>query len=687
MHEGHAARHRKGTRIRRTALGAVLSLIAAALLAITVGVAPAGATHARATQMTWHQVSGNTVEFHVTGSWRCTFFFAACTSGSPPPAGATFITGGQLHFGDGNTLFNPQFEVVSVDTANDVLTGEAHITHTYPGAGPFDVTLADCCRLSPPGHINNPDDNIWVTTIVNLNATSASPESSVAPIVDCKLNTVCQFTVPAVDPDGHNLRYRMATPAEAGGAGFNQPGPPHAPNAASIDPITGVYHWNTTGAQLNPDPGGASFYSTQVIVEELVGGVVVSKTAVDFFIRLTNDPNQQPVFVPPTPADGTVYNVFVGDTVSFNTEATDPDANDTVTLGIINAPAGSTYPTNSGNPATGSFSWTPNAPGSVVFNLTAQDQSGLGATPRSITINVQQQSRLIGVNDVSVNEGNVGTTPMTFTVSLDSPAVQPVSVDYSTNDGSATAPSDYVADTGTVTFAVGEQEKKVTIDVNGDLTNEPDESFFLLLSNAVGGVIDDHAGLGTIIDDDRNGAFYCRATGVRLGGELVVANEPGTPCVDDADSALNLLVGGLTAAVVHATTDQTPDALIAPPADGDQAAAHADATDVFLKLNSVAGIRIKAVTSDASATCANGSPVLTGLSSVAGLKIGNARPRPLIKFYTRINVPGLASLELNKRTIVDGKVVQQAVVIRLLNGNQIVIGESIAGASGNPCTT
>ena len=73
------------------------------------------------------------------------------------------------------------------------------------------------------------------------------------------------------------------------------------------------------------------------------------------------------------------------------------------------------------------------------------------------------------VNDVSVTEGNAGTTMATFTVTL-SPAnpTQAVTVDYATANGSATAGSDYVAATGTLTFDPSVTTRTITVTVHGD---------------------------------------------------------------------------------------------------------------------------------------------------------------------------------------------------------------------------
>ena len=66
-----------------------------------------------------------------------------------------------------------------------------------------------------------------------------------------------------------------------------------------------------------------------------------------------------------------------------------------------------------------------------------------------------------------------------------------------------TSDSDYIAKTGTLTFAPGETTKTITIVVNGDSKKEADETFYLdlfgLSSNAL---FTKNRGLGTILNDD-----------------------------------------------------------------------------------------------------------------------------------------------------------------------------------------
>ena len=111
----------------------------------------------------------------------------------------------------------------------------------------------------------------------------------------------------------------------------------------------------------------------------------------------------------------------------------------------------------------------------------------------------------LAINDVSVKEGNGGwTTPTRSRSRLPARATysDAASVTYATANGTATAGSDYTATSGTLTFAPGESTKTITVLVKGDKTKEPDETFYVNLSGAVGATIADGTGVGTILNDD-----------------------------------------------------------------------------------------------------------------------------------------------------------------------------------------
>ena len=128
--------------------------------------------------------------------------------------------------------------------------------------------------------------------------------------------------------------------------------------------------------------------------------------------------------------------------------------------------------------------------------LTAAEVAALDRLPGATTPS-------LFINDVTLNEGNGGTTNATFTVSLSPSSQQTITVNYATANGTATAGSDYTAKTGTLTFAPGITTQTVTVAVAGDTALEGNETFTVNLSNAGATPIIDAQGVGTIINDDQ----------------------------------------------------------------------------------------------------------------------------------------------------------------------------------------
>ena len=106
------------------------------------------------------------------------------------------------------------------------------------------------------------------------------------------------------------------------------------------------------------------------------------------------------------------------------------------------------------------------------------------------------------INDASVTEGNSGAIDAVFTVRLSDASAVPVTVDYSTANGTASAGTDYQTSSGTLTFAPGEVIKNIPVPINGDGLHEPNETFVVNLSGAANATISDAQGIGTIVDDE-----------------------------------------------------------------------------------------------------------------------------------------------------------------------------------------
>ena len=83
----------------------------------------------------------------------------------------------------------------------------------------------------------------------------------------------------------------------------------------------------------------------------------------------------------------------------------------------------------------------------------------------------------VAIADAAVTEGNAGTVTADFVVTLSTASTQTVTVNFATADGSATAGSDYVAQSGSLTFNAGDTAKTISVVVNGDTVDEGDETF------------------------------------------------------------------------------------------------------------------------------------------------------------------------------------------------------------------
>jgi len=109
----------------------------------------------------------------------------------------------------------------------------------------------------------------------------------------------------------------------------------------------------------------------------------------------------------------------------------------------------------------------------------------------------------MSITDATVNEGNTGTTTATFTVTLSAAAAQNVTVNFATAAGTAIAGTDFVANTGMLTFQPGETSKTITVTINGDTLDEANESFSVVLTGvSSNATLQDDTGAGSITDDD-----------------------------------------------------------------------------------------------------------------------------------------------------------------------------------------
>lgn len=134
--------------------------------------------------------------------------------------------------------------------------------------------------------------------------------------------------------------------------------------------------------------------------------------------------------------------------------------------------------------------------------------SGGGSSPgnasgESVTNDPISLSSKLSVTDQAAPEGQTGDNPtLTFTIRLEPAAAATVTVNYTTQDDSATAASDYQASSNQLVFAPGETAKTVDITLIGDADDEDAEQFLLALSAAQGAEIEHGMAIGVIANDD-----------------------------------------------------------------------------------------------------------------------------------------------------------------------------------------
>lgn len=416
----------------RRILGLLLML---AFLAIAAG--QAQASHFRYGHITWEprpDISPTTVDFRFVGAFRRS---SASYSGSAddgrPTVGDVILErqaggGTRMSFGDGGGTGTLEFKIIASNPEEDWILGVARernsdhedfIRKTYSAENddgePWvaGVTRSTCCRL---GGLNTRGSRYSVLTRVDLTDGNRSPVSNLPPIVTCARDGVCSFSVPAIDPDGDDLRWRLSTSGESRITGF--PGWRSTEPALEINPGTGLVTWETTADTR------LGFYAAQFTIEDLDDqGEAKSSVAVDFLINIQDiADNNPPAFdVPPTPESGETFEIPAGSVFEVNIQASDPDVDDVLTLNHVGLPGGAEFESEAGNPAPGVFSWTPEEQqlGEHIVTFTAIDDRGLAGSQHPVRLKVVEPA----IRDVSVtteiNDDRIALDPDSFATEPD----------------------------------------------------------------------------------------------------------------------------------------------------------------------------------------------------------------------------------------------------------------------------
>ncbi len=154
----------------------------------------------------------------------------------------------------------------------------------------------------------------------------------------------------------------------------------------------------------------------------------------------------------------------------------------------------------------------------------AGEASGGTFTLRGGSLATSTVNPIVAVaNNARTTEPSAGTTPLTFTVTLSAPATVTTSINYTTADDTAAGgvscggAVDYVSNSGTLTFAVGERIKTVSVGVCADTSGgESVETLLLNLSGATGASLQTAQATGTILQG--TGAIAILISELRTSG-------------------------------------------------------------------------------------------------------------------------------------------------------------------------
>lgn len=494
------------------------------VLALAFFSSSAFATHVRYLHLAWESAGNDDVDFIYISVFRRDGYQGEGDDGHPIIGDVVTETigGTTLCFGDGNCTGTLDFEVTDFDVDDNFIivraldpdTGANRIRHTYEDDGPFVAFSESCCRISAQDfdgtnrHWNNPDGFYRVETLVDPANSTRSPRTDLEPFVTCSINEECSFPIPTLSSGRGNTtrRYRMAEPEEAGGFGFEQP---EGDFEATVDPDTGEYIWDTTGADFDEDFAN-NLYSTQVIIEELdADDEVVEQVGIDFFVRLSDAEGDPPEFEDPEGADepvnttpGRPIQIFVsaGGNGSASGVGSLDDDEETFTLNVQSLPSGAEMdpplPITGTPPVSSTFRWTPDddQTGEELVTFRARNDATRQVSTLTYTLNVTSEALVVeeGPNppaaNIDADAGDGDVAMLQFEASVPSGSDSDVTVDeltfdtdnleavsainvYTDADGQGT-PGDLLG--STTAFSADDEQVTVTFDTS--FVMEPGDS-------------------------------------------------------------------------------------------------------------------------------------------------------------------------------------------------------------------
>jgi gliding motility-associated-like protein len=300
----------------------------------------AGATHNRAGEITYRQISDLTYEITIT-----TFTYTLSFADRPQL---------EVNWGDNSTSIAARQSILFLP--NYYKRNIYVINHTYPGPGVYRIVVQDPNRnanvLNIPNSVNVVF-SIWTTLIVNPSiGRNNTPVLLNPPYDKAARGYVFIHNPSAFDPDGDSLSYALTVCTREDGKTIENYTLPPATHSIKVDAVTGDLIWDT--------PRDTGKYNVAMEIQEWRLGKKISIVERDMQIEVYDTKNKPPV-------NGPLHDLCVkaGDVVDFNVTSTDPD-NDPIGLkatsgifNIVNCPATFTKVDSVRGSATSRLRWIP----------------------------------------------------------------------------------------------------------------------------------------------------------------------------------------------------------------------------------------------------------------------------------------------------------------------------------------
>jgi len=277
------------------------------LVLISFSFASLKATHNRAGEITYRQLSDLTYEITIT-----TFTYTLSLADRPTL---------DVEWGD-NTISTADRIPPNLILPNFYRRNIYKINHTYPGPGQYKIIVQDPNRNAGVKNIPNSVNVIFcISTILTVNPSMGRDSSPVLlnpPFDKAAYHYLFIHNPGAYDPDGDSLSYKMTVcEREDGKPVINYTLPP-ATHSIRVDSISGDLIWDT--------PADTGKFNVAMEIQEWRNGKKIGSVERDMQIEVFNTNNKPPVNGPLRD-----YCVEAGEPIDFLFTATDPN-NDYLTL-------------------------------------------------------------------------------------------------------------------------------------------------------------------------------------------------------------------------------------------------------------------------------------------------------------------------------------------------------------------